>query len=219
MIPCLALAACSSGPGTVHPAAVQTTTTSTTSVANVEVQFSSDLSTQAAANSTYNAALAAATTDLNKQNQQIAQDQSTIQNGEDGTGCTISLTDPSSYESCLSSEEQTEASANTNETAAESQATQDLSQYASAANIYEQALSTFIGQLIGLSWPSQYNEAVNDVVDAARTYRGDLATVSGISTSTPMSQISAINSQLSTDVGNFNDAISALKAQLSQAPT
>ena len=181
-------------------------------------QFFSDLSIETAANSTYNAALAAATTDLSKQNQRTSLDQSAIQNDQYGVGCTISLTDPSSYESCVSSEEQTAANANTDEAAAENQASQDLSAYASAANTYQEELSTFIGQMIALSWPSKYNEAVNDVADAVRAYRSDLTTVSGVTTSTPTSTISALNAQLATDVGNFNDAINVLKAELSQAP-
>jgi hypothetical protein len=219
MIPGLALAACSSGPGTVHPAAVQTTTTTSPAeaVASAATQYTSDLATESAANSTYNGTFSQVSADISQQEQRITQDSTTETNDEAGGGCTVSYTDPSSFPACVSSEEQTAENARTDANAALNQLNQDYSQYASAADTYASALSTFIGQVVGLNWPSKYNEAVNAVVTTARTFRNDLADESAVTDSTPQSTVSAINAQSQMDIGTFNDALNALKAELPQA--
>lgn len=207
------LAACSSSPS--HPASVQTTTS--TNAANVAAQFMSDLNPEVAANEAYIGAVGLINADTTKQSQKIALDNAAITSNEFGAGCTISTTDPSSYSNCLSSEQQTAANARSDLASAQGQEDQDVAQYASANTTYSTAITTFIGQLIALPWPSQYKQAVNAVVTTARAFRTDLANASAISTSTPSSIQSSINARVTTDGGNFNDALSALKARLGQA--
>ena len=126
----------------------------------------SDLSTEEAANDAYVKAFALVNADLIKQSQKIDLDDSAIMNDKSGAGCIASpsINDPSSYPDCVSSEEQTAANATTDLASAQSQENRDYSQYASLANTYAAALSTFIGQVTGLRWASQYNGAANAVV-------------------------------------------------------
>jgi hypothetical protein len=215
---CVALAACSSSAGN-RPASVQANT-STTNVAKLAIQFYGDLSTESAAASTFSAQDALLTAAIGKLGQRIALDNAAITNDSFGAGCIGSLSaDPSTYTNCASSEEQTAANAESDKAVAQGQATQYLSQCGSAAGTLQSALSTFIGQLIALPWPSKYNEAVNTVVSTARTLREVLGEQAAVTFSTPSATVSALDASQSTDIGNFNDAINVLKAELGQPST
>jgi hypothetical protein len=179
----------------------------------------SALATETAANQTYNGEWSQITTDVNNQGQRISSDTATLNSDQYGAGCigSVSITDPSSYTDCVSSEEQAAATARSDSEAAVSEVDQDYVKYGSVAGTYETALSVFIGEIVGLSWPSRYNEAVNAVVSTARTFRSDLANEAAIAPTTPSSAVSAINAQSGTDVGSFNDALNVLRAELGQA--
>ncbi len=212
----LLLGACSSSPS--HPASAPTTST-TTNVAKVAVQFYGDLSTESSAASAYLGTDGLLTTALGTLGKRIALDNAAITNNQYGTGCTISLTDPTSYTDCLSSEQQTAANARTDEANAQSQAAQDVTQYDSAVGTYQAALTTFVGQLIALPWPTHYNEAVNAVVTTARALRDVLSEQASVTLTTPSATVSSYDAQNGVDAGNFNDAVNALKAELEQGIT
>ncbi|HUJ65521.1 MAG TPA: hypothetical protein VLX59_08290, partial [Acidimicrobiales bacterium] len=144
-----------------------------------------------------------------------------ITNDKSGAGCIASpsINDPSSYASCVSSEEQTAANASTDLASAQSQENRDYSQYASLANTYAAALSTFIGQVTALRWASQYNEAAKAVVSTAGKVRSDLESEGAVTDATPTSRVSLVNVHSAIDRKNFGDALSTLKAALSQGPT
>jgi hypothetical protein len=187
-------------------------TSNTNDLVPVVQSFATDYATESAADKTYVAAFSSVTADLTSQDQRISQDTNTVQANEYGGGCSVA--DFSTYESCVSSEEQTANNANQDMTAAEAQIQTDYQQYASTASTYQSALSNFIGQVIALPWPSTYDSYVNAMVTAARAFRTDVTYQAAVTSSTPQSTVSTITAQAGTDVGNFNDAISALKAAL-----
>jgi hypothetical protein len=213
------LAACSPSPGPSPRASIQTT--STTSAANVAVEFMNDLSTEEAADNAYTSAFDLVNLDIIRQSQKIDLDKAAITNDESGAGCiaTASINDPSTYPSCVSSEEQTAANARTDLGSALSRDKQDYSQYADIANKYAAVLSAFISQVIKLRWASQYNQAAEAVVSTARMVRTDLENAGAITESTLTSRVSLINVHSAIDRGNFSDALSALRSKLASAPT
>jgi hypothetical protein len=175
-------------------------------------QFGGALTTESQSDQAYVAAFNGANSDITKQDQQIQQDQTTYNSDLYGSGC-----DPanlSGYESCVQSEEQQASSAESDVAAANAQIQNDYQQYATSANTYGGALSSFIGQVVGMPWPPSMNPSVNEMVMAARQFRSDLAQQAAVTSSTPSATVSAINAQAGTDIGNFDDSISVTKAAL-----
>ena len=75
-----------------------------------------------------------------------------------------------------------------------------------------QRFGIFISQMVALPWPSAINRYFNTLVTAARSYRREVSLEAGISPTTSQSSLSAFAAQSGEDLGNFNAAMSALKA-------
>jgi hypothetical protein len=176
-------------------------------------QFGLALAAETSASQAAVANSATVTADITKQNQRLQQDENTYDSNVAASGCMF--TDPA-YESCAQSEEQMATNAQSDEAAATAQIQADEQQYSSGAATLETALSTFIGQVVTISWPSQLNSAAGVLVTAARQYRNDVADQAAVSPSTPTATLQAIQAQAGQDVGNLNDAISAVKSELLQ---
>lgn len=204
-----ALSGCkSSGLGS-SAAAPTTTWVSHAYLAN---SFTADLASESTANTAYLTAFNTATTDITMQEQKLTLDNNTIQHIGFGQGCNEA--DPSTYSACVASEDQTAAYARSDAAAVEAQVQADFRQYTATATTYESALSTFIGQVAGLPWPSVYNKYVHATVTTARTFRRDVSLQEAVLASTPPSSGSATNTQTLIDGGKFVGAISALKGAL-----
>jgi hypothetical protein len=97
------------------------------------------------------AAIVAVDADITKQNERVASDQTTITNNQLGTGCTPG--DPN-YLACDSQEQQTAASALTDETAAQAALKNDGVQLSAADQQWVGVISTFVQQLDSIAWPT-----------------------------------------------------------------
>lgn len=98
------------------------------------------------------AAITAANADIAKQADRVSTDQTTYQNNEFGTGCSVA--NETAYLSCVSEEQQTAANAQTDETAAIATAKGDHSQAEVADQQMENVISTFVQQLDSVAWPT-----------------------------------------------------------------
>jgi len=204
-----ALSGCSSS-GTGSSSAVPTTTW--VSHAYLASSFSKDLATETKANTNYVTALQAATSDITKQEQKLTLDNNTIQKIGFGQDC--SATVASTYSSCVTSQDQTAAYARSDAAAVEAHVQADFQRYASSATAYQSTLRTFIGQMVGLPWPSAYDKDVDMTVTTATALRRDVALQEAVLASTPQSSVSAINARALIDGGKMIAAIRALQGAL-----
>jgi hypothetical protein len=187
---------------------------SSSALSSLAQGYASALSTESAANQTYLASGNGANADITKQNQRLQQDATTYQANEFGLGCNAA--DFSTYESCVHGEEQAATSAENDEAAADAQLQRDVQQYSSASSTFETSLSNFISQIVDLPWPGSMTTDVGNLLGMARKFRSDLALQAAVTPSTPTGTVSAIQAQGGIDVGNFNDALSVIKADLLQ---
>jgi hypothetical protein len=194
--------------------ATSTTVNQGPALASLYQQFSTDLVTETAANHAFYAASTATQTDIGKQEQRIQQDQAAYNAGLAGTGCDPS--DLGGYATCVEQDDSQAAAAASDQTAAQGQVQTDNEQFASASSTYQGALSTFIGQVLALPWPSGLSTAEAALLSTSRQFRDDLAQGGAIATTASAETVSGINAQLSTDVGNFNDAANATRAAFAQ---
>lgn len=204
-----ALSGCnSSGPGSSSAAP----TTTWVSHAYLASTFNADLATETTADTNYVTALNAATSGITQEEQKLTLDNNTIQKIGFGQDC--GAADASTYSSCVTSEDQTAAYARSDAAAVEADVQTDFHAYASSASTYRSALSTFIGQMLGLPWPSGYDKDVNATVTAARAFRTDVALQEAVLASTPQSSLSAIDKRALIDAGNLIASIRGLQGAL-----
>ncbi len=145
--------------------------------------FTADLATETTADTNYVTALNAATSGITQEEQKLTLDNNTIQKIGFGQDCDAA--DASTYSSCVTSEDQTAAYARSDAAAVEADVQTDFQRYASSASTYRSALGTFIGQMLGLPWPSGYDKDVNATVTAARAFRTDVALQEAVLASDP----------------------------------
>ena len=84
----------------------------------------------------------------------------------------------------------------------------------SSATTYQSALRTFVGQMLGLPWPSVYDKDVDKTVTAASAFRRDVALQEAVLASTPQSSVSAVNARALIDGGKMIAGIRALQGEL-----
>ncbi len=199
---------------TASSAAAPPATTNGPALLSLARQYGSALATETAAAQGAFSASGVELSDITKQNQRIQQDQTTYNGNSYGAGC--SVVDFSTYESCVQGEEQQASNAQTDEAAANAQIQTDEQQYASTASTLEAALSAFIGQVVAMPWPASMTTSIENMLRAARQYRNDVAQQGSTSSGTSQATSQAIQAQTGVDLGNFNDALSAVKAELLQ---
>ncbi len=206
-----------SGCGSSGTGSSSAPTTTWVSHAYLASSFSSDLATEATADTNYVTALNAATSGITAEEQKLTLDNNTIQKIGFGEDCDAA--DTSTYPSCVTSEDQTAAYARSDAASVEAQVQADFQHYASTASRYQSALGTFIDQVLGLPWPSGYDKDVVTTVSTARAFRRDVALQEAVLASTPQSSVSSINTRSLIDGGNFVAATRALTGALRNAGT
>ena len=205
-----ALSGCGTGATGSSAAAREATTTTWINLGYLGHVVTEDTTTVTGANVPYSNALNAAFADLAKEEQKLTLDDGAIQADGFGGGC--SPADTAGYASCKVSEEQLASNAEADAENSQARVDADFSEATSAARSYLSALDTFIGRMVALPWPSGLNTYLTTVVFTARSYRRDVVREAGISPNTPQSSLSAYATRSSADMGNFNRAVSALKA-------
>jgi len=127
-----------------------------------------------------NQAVGNASADITKQNERLQNDETTIDDGGGDASCDPS--DFTSYESCLTQAEQTVSNAESDVNAATAAEHNDVAQEQTADGEIVTALSTFVQQLDGITWPSvaetdaaNLTQALSDERDAYSQGAADLA--------------------------------------------
>ena len=193
-------------------ASVTPTTASTVNALQaVASQYQQYESTFEAALKSPNAAIAAANADIAQQDNRIANDQTTYQSNEFGSGCNVA--DFANYSSCVSQEQQTAGTAQSDENAAVAALKNDHAQLEAADQQIETVLSTFISQLDAVGWPTSTTQqdagalaqALTNQRDAFAQEYNDLLNLQSITQDN--SAISTSESDATTETINLNTAL------------
>jgi hypothetical protein len=153
--------------------------------------------------------VAAATTDITAQEERIQNDAKTYNYNASGSGCSGN---PSDFDSCLASEQQTAQSVLADENAAKRTAAADVNKQIRSVQQVETAITTFVQELEGIPLPSSVPPVESDVThtlgDERDTYAqvaADLA--SGKSFSTDSQTIATANSAVATQLTGMASAL------------
>ena len=158
------------------------------------------------------AAITAANADVTKQDDRIANDQTTYQNNEFGSGCDAA--DYNNYPSCVAQEQQTAAGAQADETAAQASLKADANQVRTADQQAETVISTFVQQLDSIAWPTsgairqdagQLAQSFTDLRTAFGQEGTDI--LNGLSVAQDNQAISSTDSDIQTEGVNLATAL------------
>ncbi len=142
------------------PSQDQNTTTTTMSLSDIRSAYEVVLSEYNVALASSNVVIATAGTDITTQEERIQNDAKTYNYNASGRGCSGNLSD---FYACLDDEQQTAQIALGDENAAKRTMKADVTKQIRSVEQIETALTTFVQQLDGITWPSSVSPVESDL--------------------------------------------------------
>lgn len=186
--------------------------TSAPAIAPVARTFSADTLAYDNAAKPAGTQVQAAGTDITKQNERIQSDDTTYSQNAFGQGCTVGTT-LSAYQSCLTQEEQTANSAESDVNSAQAAIKTDISQEQTAINSISSAIGTYIAQLDAVNWPTSQTRGIAATLEQdltnERNVDAQLNTElsDGTAITSSKNQLATISSGVSTQLINMATAL------------
>ncbi len=185
-----------------RPSQDQNTTTTTMALSEIRSTYEAVVSEYNAAHVSSNAVIAATATDITTQEGRIQNDAKAYNYNASGSGCSGN---PSDFDSCLAAEQQTAQSVLGDENAAKRTVKADVTKQIRSVRQIETAITTFMQQLDGITWPSSVPPVESDVTQALGDER---------STYVQVAADLASGKSFSTDSQTITTATSAVAIQL-----
>ena len=146
-----------------HPTQNHNTTTTTLSLSDIRSTYEAVLSEYNVGLASSNAVLATAATDITVLEERIQNDAKTYTYNKSGNGCSGNV---SNFDSCLTNEQLTAQFALGDESLATRRVMADVSKQVKSVRQIETAITAFVQQLDGITWPSSVSLLTSNLTQA-----------------------------------------------------
>jgi hypothetical protein len=190
----------------------------TVPIGELAAQYERDWAQYQSAGAQIDKSASAISADITKQEQRYQTDANTYSSDVLGSGCSISLADPTGYSTCVSQDEQAATNALNDEDAAEAAFAQDRAQLLGLDGPVSTNINTFVQELLGMAWPKSLQADADQLENSMAQFRSDLAQEVNALNENDAVTGDAYSAQVTADESNAENAGLVLSAKLGINP-